>query len=70
MLKRLKTLHIITIKRILRAYLVMILGSTFNIFNTLKIFIIQVLKMLEMFSKITLKCILKSAFDSDFKKCF
>ena len=38
-----------------KARLILILGNIYNIFNTWKIFIIQVLESLKTFSKITIK---------------
>ena len=39
----------------IKARLILILGNIYNIFNTWKIFIIQVLASLKTFSKITIK---------------
>ena len=58
----LKLFHRITVKHIFRTSLVVILENTFNISKYLKIFIIQVLEILETletFFKIILKHILR-----------
>ena len=63
-----KALLKIIIKCTLIMCLIVILRSVSNLYNTLKIFIIQVLKILETLSIITVKYV--NVFNNYSKKCF